>query len=60
MKIGNVRDMIKSVRDVNFMDAKCFAQHLDYMELVIEFMKQMAAGTADVKTLARPPPSELQ
>jgi hypothetical protein len=41
-----VREMLKSVRDVNLVDVKCVEQYLGYLERKIDFMKQQAGGAA--------------
>lgn len=46
VKIGSVREMLKSVRDLDVVDVKCVAQYLDYLERKIEYTKQKASGTA--------------
>ena len=46
VKVGSVREMLKSVRDVNLVDDKCVMQSLEYLERKIEYLKQQASGTA--------------
>lgn len=36
VKVGSVREMLKSVRDVDLVDVKCVSQYLEYLEHMIE------------------------
>jgi hypothetical protein len=47
--LKNVRDMLKFVGNYSAVDAQCVAQHLEYLERRIEYLKQSATGPLQEK-----------
>lgn len=52
----NAREILKSARDTDLGDVKCFTQQLEYLERFIEYANQMASAPAQGN--ARPPRGE--
>jgi hypothetical protein len=46
IKVRNVGEMLKSVRESSAMEVKCFTQTLGHLERLIEYAKQKASGAA--------------
>lgn len=53
LKIKNVREMLKSVRESSAMEVQCFTQMLGYLERRIEYSQQKASGSLPAD--AQPP-----